>query len=57
MEMELYNLIEDGATADEIGEWMFENCRREFNGKFFIVNGDRLYPVIEDGSIAGWEWD
>lgn len=54
---ELENLIAEGAGVYEIGEFMWTYCRRQFNGRYFIVDGKRLYPVIEDGGIVGWEFD
>lgn len=56
-EYELEEMIEEGATAEEIGEYMREYCRRQFNGKYFVVDNKRLYPIIEDGEIIGWEFD
>lgn len=44
-------------TAEEIGEYLWENYREQFNGKYFVVNGERLYPVIENGVIESWEFD
>lgn len=51
-----YDIFEE-MTDEEIGEWMWENHREEFNGKFFYVLGKRLYPVIERGAIVSWEFD
>lgn len=57
MNYELENLIENGADANEIGEFLWEYHREKFNGRYFYVNNLRLYPVIEDGKIEGWEFD
>ena len=57
MNYELENMIAEGATADEIGEYMWAYCRRQFNGRYFIVDGQRLYPIVEDGEIISWEFD
>lgn len=57
MNYELENMIAEGATAEEIGEFMWAYCRRQFNGKYFVVDGQRLYPVVEDGEIISWEFD
>lgn len=57
MNYELENMIEEGATAEEIGEYMWAYCRRQFNGRYFNIDGQRLYPVIEDGEIINWEFD
>lgn len=57
MDFELENMIVDGATAEEIGEYLWAYCRRQFNGKYFVVDNKRLYPIIEDGEIIGWEFD
>lgn len=57
MNYELENMIADDASADEIGEYLWEYCRRQFNGKYFVIDDKRLYPVVEDGEITSWEWD
>lgn len=47
----------EGMSADEIGEFLFDNCREMFNGKYFTVEGKRLYPIYENGIIESWEFD
>lgn len=56
MDFELKELIENG-TSEEIGEYLWAYCRRQFNGKYFEVGSKRLYPVVEDGEIINWEFD
>lgn len=57
MDFELENMIEEGATAEEIGEFMWTYCRNRFNGRYFYVDNKRLYPIVEDGEIISWEFD
>lgn len=57
IDYELEEMFADGATDEEIGEYMWEYHRKEFNGKFFAINGKQLYPIIEDENIIGWELD
>ena len=58
MNYELEEMIENGATADEIGEYMWLNCRKKLvSKKYFVVNGKRLYPIMSGNAIIGWEWD
>lgn len=47
----------DYMTPYEIGEYLWENNREEFNGKFFWVDNKRLYPIVERGVIVDWEFD
>lgn len=47
----------DNMTPNEIGEYLWDNCREEYNGKYFMVNNERLYPMYEGGVIVGWEFD
>lgn len=47
----------DEMAPDEIGEYLWENNRKDFNGKFFWVGDKRLYPIYEGDHIEGWEFD
>lgn len=58
VDYELEEMLEDGSSADEIGEYLWIYRKDLWRKRYFDVNGRRLYPVVnDDHEIIGYEWD
>lgn len=58
MDFELEQMIEDGASVEEIFEYVSIYRQDLWMGKYFDIDGRRLYINRDkDGEIIGFDWD
>lgn len=47
----------EAEDIENLVEYMKMYYRKLWNGHYWLVNNERIYPNIENGEIVSWEFD